>query len=446
MRQAFKQGRREYGDFRRDIDLRIRAARRRGIECPDTGVRYDALGAEPTPDLYITHLVRIFTEVMRVLKPHGTLAVNIGDTYAREEAKGRCTVANAGAHAKQLAGSGGVAQNACDLVACGLKPKDLCLIPERFAIAMQQAGFYVRSRVIWAKSNAGEAAAAGWVGTTMPESAVDRPTRAHEHVWLFSKNETYWWDKWAVAEEAVYPAGTRAAKGGQARANAEGVNSRPAEYAEYNGLRNQRDVWTLSPKPSRLEHYAMFPPELPMMSLPAQVPPRCCAECGQPWTHVVMRTDNVDSTHKNSRFDQGKTALRDGGDRTQEGERYTVADLGFFPACGCLTEDLSRVIHQLLKQRKNTCGRQADQIDHEISATVEERNALPEHVWRPGIVLDPFLGSGTVCQVAQQLGLRSIGIEMNPDGERIIRQRLSLPEGGTLFSDEDLGFAFNHFQ
>ena len=92
------------------------------------------------------------------------------------------------------------------------------------------------------------------------------------------------------------------------------------------------------------------------------------------------------------------------------------------------------------------CGRQADQIDHEISATVEERNALPEHVWRPGIVLDPFLGSGTVCQVAQQLGLRSIGIEMNPDGERIIRQRLWLPEGGTLFSDEDLGFAFNHFQ
>lgn len=451
LRMAFPQGRRPHGQLRREVDLRMRGARRRGIECPETGVRYDALGAEPTPQLYIAHLTQIFSEVMRVLKPHGTLAVNIGDSYA--SGQGTCFNPGGGGNSLSVEKRKEVGAypldrgNVSTLRESGLKPKDLCLIPERFAIAMQEAGAYVRARIIWAKSNAGEAAAAGWVGSTMPESAEDRPTRSHEHVWLFAKQERYWWDKWAVAEEAVYPAGTKAAKASQTRANVEGVNSRPPEYAEYNGMRNQRDVWTLSAEGSSLDHYAMFPPKLPMMSLPAQVPPRCCVVCGEPWVRQVTSLGHRDHPVRANRSVEAKQFSAGDNRYGQGGTLGKIADLwdlGFFPDCSCGSRNLAEGIRDLLGQRDTVCARAKNRIDYEIACVMDERDAIPDNAWQPGIVLDPFLGSGTITQVAQQLGIRSVGIEMNEDGERVIRERLSLPKHGTLFGDEDLGFRFEH--
>jgi DNA modification methylase len=131
-----------------------------------------------------------------------------------------------------------------------IKPKDLLGIPWRVAFALQADGWYLRSAIVWHKPN------------PMPESVTDRPTSAYEMVFLLTKAERYFYDAGAIREEGVIPAGTKGAKGSAERFNTPGVNSRPPEYKIYDGFRNARNVWTISPKPFKGSHFATMPPEL----------------------------------------------------------------------------------------------------------------------------------------------------------------------------------------
>lgn len=168
------------------------------------------IGLEPTLAQFINRLVAIFSEVRRVLKDDGVLWLNIGDGY---------TSGNRGWRAPDKKNPARAMDVRPDTPA-GLKPKDLLGIPWKLAFALQEDGWYLRSDIVWHKPNA------------MPESVKDRPTRAHEYIFLMSKSEKYYYDYEAIKEVIEK---TR---------------------------RNRRSVWNISTQPFPDAHFATFPPHL----------------------------------------------------------------------------------------------------------------------------------------------------------------------------------------
>lgn len=222
------------------------------------------IGLEESPDAYIAKLVDVFREVRRVLKPEGTLWLNLGDSYASSPA-GNTTVGVSGA--STLHGVNGASGKYRDTLAAGhaqkrdtskipgTKPKDLLMIPAQVALALRADGWYLRSDIIWHKRN------------PMPESVTDRPTSAHEHVFLLSKSSRYYFDSAAIAEPVSDDMARRAAAGhtrGQGKVDAtrnDRETIRPTIIE--GGNRNSRNVWTISTIGYPGAHFATFPPELP---------------------------------------------------------------------------------------------------------------------------------------------------------------------------------------
>lgn len=213
------------------------------------------IGLEPLLTDYVETMVGVFAEVWRVLKPTGTVWLNLGDSYVNGD-KGRyqpSRVKTEDSLQKHNLGSdfaGAPNRNPQP----GLKAKDLAAVPWRVALALQAAGWWLRRDIPWAK---GVSFCNAWSGSCMPENVADRPTTSHEYVFLLTKAERYYYDNKAVQEHGVYPAGTRAAKGSGRR---EG-NRRRAEYAEYSGVRNLRSVWAIPVEPSDTPHQAPMPEE-----------------------------------------------------------------------------------------------------------------------------------------------------------------------------------------
>jgi len=170
------------------------------------------IGAEMSVDDYIQDLVFVFKEVKRTLKDNGTLWLNIGDSYTSGGRAWR------DADKKNVAR--GMSYRAPTPV--GLKSKDLIGVPWKIAFALQQDGWYLRSDIIWYKPNC------------QPESVKDRPTRSHEYVFLFSKNEKYFYNQEAIKEPTT----------------------------DGKRLRNKRTVWSINTEPFKDAHFAVFPQEL----------------------------------------------------------------------------------------------------------------------------------------------------------------------------------------
>jgi site-specific DNA-methyltransferase (cytosine-N4-specific) len=147
------------------------------------------LGLESTPEEYITKMIAVFREIWRVLRDDGTLWVNMGDSYAT-------SVSNNGVYSDKSTLAGFTSANTKGRQSCdsgerrklitGLKPKDLCMMPARLAMALQADGWYLRSDIIWHKPN------------PMPESVTDRPTKSHEYIFLLAKQEKYFYDAEAI--------------------------------------------------------------------------------------------------------------------------------------------------------------------------------------------------------------------------------------------------------
>lgn len=227
---------------------------------PYFGLRnYDTpgqIGLEETPDEYVEKIAEVFREVRRVLKDDGTLWLNIGDSYATRSGPQppRNTRNRCGHTAKH--------------VPTGYKYKDLIGIPWLLAFALRADGWYLRADIIWHKPNA------------MPESCKDRPTRAHEYVFLLSKSGRYYYDAEAVKEPAVgFPGSqnpnarrrgnTRTFRGGNAythdQAKENGADIKRQSHGlvpNVSGKRNRRSVWTIATRPYRGAHFATFPEEL----------------------------------------------------------------------------------------------------------------------------------------------------------------------------------------
>ena len=210
------------------------------------------IGLEQTPDEYVAKMVAVFREVRRVLRDDGTLWLNLGDSYVASPTgnfgtKSKLNGIECDSYRNRIAQGH---EKRRGITGFGLSVKQLIGIPWRVAFALQADGWYLRQDIIWHKPN------------PMPESVTDRCTKAHEYIFLLSKNAKYYFDSAAMQEDGVYPKGTMAAKGSVERSETSRVNSRPPEYKEYTGKRNKRSVWTVTTKPFKGAHFATFPPDL----------------------------------------------------------------------------------------------------------------------------------------------------------------------------------------
>lgn len=214
------------------------------------------IGLEQTPDEYVAEMVAVFREVRRVLRDDGTLWLNLGDSYA---ANRKYQVSSTKGGKKH--GPGQSVGGRGSKVPAGLKPKDLLMIPARVALALQADGWWLRSHIIWNKPN------------VMPESVRDRPTSAHESIFLLTKSEKYYFDHAAVREPASPASLARigqasfANQTGGPKDYKNGTNpSRSArktlENFAANPGRNIRNVWTVPTTAFSGGHFAVFPPDL----------------------------------------------------------------------------------------------------------------------------------------------------------------------------------------
>lgn len=219
------------------------------------------IGLEETPEAYVKKLVQVFREVWRVLLDDGCLWLNLGDSYAGSQQTGGIkSIRGKGKsqphiiRSKRLPRGTGRWGGGNLPAKKGLKPKDLIGIPWMVAFALRADGWYLRSDIIWHKTN------------PMPESVKDRPTKAHEYLFLLSKKQKYNYDQEAIREPIYQSSIDRAEYGWNGicidgRSSPEPTDRMGERYAPPNG-RNRRSVWTIPTYSYPGAHFATFPPAL----------------------------------------------------------------------------------------------------------------------------------------------------------------------------------------
>jgi len=434
---------------------------RQGYFCRACGAWHGCLGLEPTPELYVEHIVACMREVWRVLRPDGTLWLNLGDSYTSGGRRTR----DPGQSKKHPAFeddrfADGLRPDTPD----SLKPKGLCMIPARVAIALQTDGWYLRSDIIWSKPN------------PMPESVTDRPTKAHEYVFLLAKSERYYYDMEAIKEPAQLWTGQAATferENGKAtelripgqayashRSNRRSVNnktfrgggaytgnrafdnSHPVDRESHgnveniSGLRNRRSVWTVATQSYSGPHFATFPPALVEPMILAGTSARgCCPACGAQWVRVVEKPDRTigwipTCSCYGIAVDIDKIEIPD---EPEDSEPPFVCEVcggtGLAPSLPMFPDDRTPC-----PECDGNPIREGNAIWHEWQMEIDEI-AQAEHLrilkeiegldlpTVPSTVLDPFAGTSTVGRVCAQHGRRFIGVELNPSYIALARER-----------------------
>jgi len=308
------------------------------------------LGLEPTISEYVAGMVEVFALVRDVLADDGTLWLNLGDSYANGTKWGGST---GGKHAAGLHGASGIGRQK---VTTGLKAKDLCGIPWRVAFALQADGWYLRSDIIWHKPN------------PMPESITDRPTKSHEYLFLLSKRERYYFDAESFKEPTI---------GNTPHDLTGGYASAPGQKPQSGSRANYKtpDGWDTS---KGAGGHGSFHKE--------------GREAGH--TGYVSKSGNRERKPASARGVPIETDGKSGGG---------VA--GSVPWEGSM-------------RNRRTVWTIATESYSEAHFATYPRALVEPCILagsRPGdVVLDPFMGSGTTAQVAQDLGRRWIGCELNP--------------------------------
>jgi DNA modification methylase len=210
------------------------------------------LGLEPTPEVYVSHMVEIFKEVKRVLRADGTLWLNLGDSYAGNGKGGQSNTKRSENWQPSYANKG--------VVSAGLKPKDLIGIPWMVAFALRADGWYLRQDIIWHKPN------------PMPESVTDRCTKAHEYIFLLSKSQKYYYDHEAIKEETITKDNSQRNRDITKLNNTPGRTRMAGLKTNNYDYRNKRSVWTVATKPFKEAHFATFPPDLISPCIKASCP------------------------------------------------------------------------------------------------------------------------------------------------------------------------------
>lgn len=448
-------GLRDYGNARweggdADCDHLVGRAARAGLEkgkqltnagsnfgdemtnvCPKCGAKRidDEIGREPSIAEYVANLLSVFSEVHRVLRDDGVFFLNLGDSWANDAKWGGST---GGKHAKGVHGSENGMRGKRQT---GLPAKSMMGIPWRMALALQgeitlpvdemqalcaaidgrdldaldawRAGmtlwdglraqkWILRSDVIWAKQN------------PMPGSQVDRPTLAHEYIFMLTKKPKYYFDYFAV-QEARTSKGRNSPELVQHSPYApERNDSKKSHFgASSPETRNLRSVWTLVSEHNPHKHFATFPTKLVSICLRAGCPKFVCAKCGAPHKRIVERED----------VDAPEWKPYEGSKSVEQDDQFST----------------KRISGNIQRYRK--AGRDHDNpFPKRISAgwtptctcdPFEGHEGAGHAGTVPGIVLDPFMGSGTTAVVAKHLGRSYLGCDLNPDYVRMAEARVA---------------------
>ena len=203
------------------------------------------IGMEQTPEEYIEQLVDVFRSVRDVLTDDGTLWLNIGDTYYNYRSDGNYPKQTVSRTKQDLPDFSPVRGNKLH----NLKSKDLIGIPWMLAFALRADGWWLRQDIIWNKPN------------PMPESVKDRCTKSHEYIFLLSKSKQYFYDNEAIKEPVKQDWGTRDRTNGKYHNPGSGLAPHSGLSKSYD-RKNKRSVWTVTNKPYKGAHFAVFPPDL----------------------------------------------------------------------------------------------------------------------------------------------------------------------------------------
>lgn len=337
----------------------------------------DQLGLEPAPDDYIAAMMEVMDELWRVLRDDGTCWINIGDNYAGS-GKGAWAVKGPQKEVYIPEPGSAAAKVGRDSV---LPAKNLMLMPFRFALAVQERGWIVRQDIIWHKPN------------PMPESVKDRPTTAHEHVFLMSKRARYFYDGDAIREKQTGGTHQRG-NGARPKDDKDRDRSRASRVhanmsGPVSGGRNCRSVWTVATQPYPGAHFATFPEKLVGRMIKAGASEKgCCPECGNQWERVV---------------EKGPLAGIEG----QGGDNYVLPKAQV--AAGTRIKGRSDGWKPNHYHPRATTGWRPT-CEHDLEPV-------------PAIVLDPFVGSGTTNLVARKLGRRAIGLDLSFEYLRLAQER-----------------------
>lgn len=364
------------------------------------------IGLEASVGEYVDKLVAAFDQVWRVLRDDGTAWLNMGDAYAGggRGGVGHNSTLNGGQRSQQESRTIIAKRNHCP---DRIKAKDLIGLPWMIAFALRDAGWYLRAEIIWAKPN------------PMPESATDRPGRAHEQVFLLSKRARYYYDAIAVQEaclsgpsdktkmaESLYRIGglTKASEDPLCSASSKTKIGRKRAVGDPE-YRNKRSVWDISTEPYPGAHFATYPTKLVEPCIKAGTSLKgCCAKCGAPWVRQLekLRLPTRPGTNSKTRWPTGWDARKGDHDtrdlNTEQGQQRSREAIG--------NRDPLR--HVTVTR---TVGWSA-------SCNCDAGDPVP------CVVLDPFVGSGTTGVVARRLGQRFVGIELNEQYCELARRRI----------------------
>ena len=349
------------------------------------------LGLEEFVDSYVRHIVEVFAEVYRVLHDEGTLFIVIGDSYARNPAKGQHRPGDPGKQAYVYERGGGRASTAFDPAGSNLKEGDLCFVPHRVAMALQAWGWWVRDEIPWIKPNC------------LTSSVKNRTTRQHEFVFMLTKRGSgYFYDEEPIREEAARVQATPVRYGSRKGASKDLVGAaseRTTSGREYagGGTRRPRSAWVIATQAFKGEHHATFPEELvEKILLCGSSEVGACPACGAQWRRVVQRGE-PDLDHQR--------ACGGGEEGEYEGENQKdYAEAGAQAA-----SDVKRRILAGLCARETVAWSRTCKCPHQPPV--------------PSVCLDPFSGSGTVGVVAKRLGRQAILIDAKDEYVTMSRRR-----------------------
>lgn len=340
------------------------------------------IGQEKTIEEYIEKLVNVFREVRRVLRKDGTLWLNLGDMYCGTGHKGKYR------DPKYKEGRNGQVIALNNKIK-GLKPKDLVGMPWMVAFALRSDGWYLRTDIIWHKTNA------------MPESVKDRPSRSHEYIFLFTKSKKYFYDIDAIREPHKTDAVNKLRDKSKENYNLSypGGHFSPGARPEGHILgRNKRTVWSIPTYPFPEAHFATFPPDLVEPCIKAGTSEYgCCPKCGAPYKRIIAKGEQIKEWMKVCGAD---SQLQYKGQAKKDYEKAKAQN----------TSDVKRRILESLRERIT--------VGWEATCSCGVKEVVP------CVVLDPFGGSGTTTVVANRLRRSSIYIDLSPEYAEMAKRRL----------------------
>ena len=441
--------------------------------CPKCGaVRKDSqLGLEETPEEFVENLVQVFREIKRVLRDDGTVWLNMGDSYAMSSIRGKDSKFSGHLGAMKHWGKKGSIKLGKRNLPFNLKPKNLIGMPWRLALALQADGWYLRQDIIWHKP------------APMPESVKDRCTKAHEYIFLLSKNKKYYYDNEAIKEDAKYPQGPNSPKSIKKGKGEFGMDTRGGlSKIGSNPKRNKRSVWTIQTRPFKGAHFATFPKDLIKPCVLAGCPKKVCVECDEPYINkpiyeYIDKTSSTSNTHGKYGNQEIEASNRQGLHANRGNKLIEVRDnlpkqsvfVNFIrnkTNAKTLAENtnikLTKIEHWFrndesgfaypsiddwIKVRDfvNDWSNEFTEIDncltsYELKSDAVESKKINGHglqkqcdcqtnETKAGTVLDPFGGSGTTGIVAASYGRNAILLELNKEYIELSKARIEMEMG-----------------